>query len=97
MWLVTNKFIYNIQSQFNIKFLNVRRFELFSIIKHLVKLYLTTRLRDNSKGFKDLIMFVRAAALVFLFLIRLRYPHSKSVTRLPEKGMNRTQLSGLEN
>ena len=42
-------------------------------------------------------MFVRAAALVFLFLIRLRYPHSKSVTRLPEKGMNRTQLSGLEN
>ena len=30
-------------------------------------------------------MFVRAAALVFLFFIRRRYPHSKSVTEITRK------------
>ena len=37
MWLAFNKFIHNNKSQFNITFLNVRQFELFSMAKHLMK------------------------------------------------------------
>ena len=36
-YVVFNKFIHKIKSQFKITFLNIKRFELFSMAKHLLK------------------------------------------------------------
>ena len=38
MWLVFNKFIHNTNSQFNITFLSVRRFELFIVVVEIFDL-----------------------------------------------------------
>ena len=51
--------------------------------------------RGNSKGFKDLIMFMRVPALVFLFLICLRFSHSNSVAEVIRKMYQKNRVKKL--
>ena len=51
----------------------------------------------NNKNFSDLAMFIRVPALGIFFLIRLRFPYSKSTAKIFEIYTDRTNLPSSEN